>query len=105
MSIIDFDYDSLHGKLEDTDKPVFVDFWASWCGPCKMQSSVLETVSENNEDVVFGKVNIDCEDKLAEEYSIMSIPTLILFKNGVAVKKLVGLHSVGEIQETLDEYK
>jgi thioredoxin 1 len=105
MSIIDFDYDSLHGKLKDADKPVFVDFWASWCGSCKMQSSVLETVSENNEDVVFGKVNIDCEDKLAEEYSIMSIPTLILFKDGAAVKKLVGLHSVGEIQETLDEYK
>ena len=77
-----------------------VDFWASWCGPCKMQLPIIEEFSGEMEGkATVGKVNVDEELELAQSFGIQSIPTLILFKDGKPVKKLVGLHS----KEALDE--
>lgn len=82
---------------------VLVDFFATWCGPCKMLAPVLSKIAEEYKDKVkVGKVNVDEENDLAVKYQIASIPTLILFKDGKAVKSLVGLHSKAEIENMIN---
>jgi len=75
-------------------KPALVDFWASWCGPCRMLSPLVDSVSEQYDNVDFYKVNVDEEPEIARDYGIMSIPTLILFKDGEMLDQSVGV--VGE---------
>ncbi|MDD6043430.1 MAG: thioredoxin [Eubacteriaceae bacterium] len=78
---------------------VLVDFWASWCGPCKMLAPVLEEIAEENKDIKVGKVNVDEEMELAQQFNIMSIPNLILFKDGKPVKQQVGFRGKEEIEK------
>ena len=81
-----------------------VDFWAEWCGPCKMQLPIIEEFSSEMEGkATIGKVNVDEELELAQSFGIQSIPTLILFKNGKPVKKLVGLHSKESLYEEVNQ--
>ncbi len=82
-------------------KPVLVDFWATWCGPCRMQGPVLSALAEKREDVLVGKVNVDEEPELANRYGIASIPTMILFKDGKPVETLVGFHPLEALEEKL----
>ncbi len=85
-------------EVLNSDKNVLVDFWASWCGPCKMLAPTIEQIAEENEgDFKVGKVNVDDEPDLAQAYGISSIPTLILFKNGKTADMMVGLRSKDEI--------
>lgn len=105
MSVLKFDRTNFTTEVLNSDKPVFVDFWASWCGPCKMQAPIFDAVAEENEDVVFGKVNVDEEQELAMAFGVSTIPTLILFKGGEQVARLVGVHSEDDLQEIIDENK
>lgn len=73
-----------------SDKKVLVDFWASWCGPCRMLSPVIDEIAKETNKVKVGKVNVDEESELATQFAVMSIPTLILFENGKPVKQMVG---------------
>ena len=101
MAIVTLTVDNFEEEVLKSDKPVLVDFWAVWCGPCKMLSPVVDQIAEETEGVKFGKVNIDEEMDLAEKYGIMSIPTLMLFKNGESVNQLVGVQPKAVIENML----
>ena len=77
-------------EVKGSEKTVLLDFYADWCGPCRMLSPVVDQVAEENGEVFFGKVNVDEEKELASRYGIMSIPALVLFKDGKAVDSMVG---------------
>ncbi len=86
-------------EVLEAKETVLVDFWAPWCGPCRMQAPVLEKFAEANPDVKVVKINVDDNQQLAMDYKIMSIPSLIVFKNGEAVKMAVGLQSKNALEE------
>lgn len=89
--------ENFENEVLKSDKNVLVDFWASWCGPCKMLAPTIEAIAEENHSFKVGKVNVDDEPDLAEAFGISSIPTLILFKDGKAADMIVGLRSKDEI--------
>ena len=89
--------ENFENEVLKSDKNVLVDFWASWCGPCKMLAPTIEAIAEEYDSFKVGKVNVDDEPDLAEAFGISSIPTLILFKDGKAAYMLVGLRSKDEI--------
>ena len=85
-----------------SDKKVLVDFWASWCGPCRMLSPIIDEVAKSTDKVKVGKVNVDEESDLATKFAVMSIPTLILFENGKPVKQIVGVQSKDAILRMIE---
>lgn len=84
------------------DKPVMVDFWASWCGPCRMLGPIVEEISEERDDIIVCKVNVDEEAELAMKYNVMSIPMVAVFKNGELYKKSIGAVPKSELLALLD---
>lgn len=97
MSVITATTDNFEEEVLQCEKPVLVDFWASWCGPCMSQGPIIDAAAEEYADAKFCKVNVDEQPELTREYKVMSIPTLILFQNGAVQKKMVGLQSKEEI--------
>ncbi len=86
-------------EVLEAKETVLADFWAPWCGPCRMQGSVLEKFAEANPDVKVVKINVDDNQELAMQFKIMSIPSMIVFKNGEAVNCAVGLQSKAALEE------
>ncbi|HKM32207.1 MAG TPA: thioredoxin [Oscillospiraceae bacterium] len=104
MSVLQLKNAEFQSTISKSDKPVLVDFWAPWCGPCKMLAPILEeAASEVGSDAVIAKVNIDEESSLAERFGIFSIPTMIVFKDGEEVDRIVGLTSKEKILEHLSK--
>ncbi|HIT53047.1 MAG TPA: thioredoxin [Candidatus Fimivicinus intestinavium] len=92
MSVLTLTQENFKREVLASDKPVLVDFWASWCGPCRMLSPVVdELADEHSGEVVVGKVNVDEQPELASQFGVMSIPTLVLFKGGRPVATSVGV--------------
>ncbi len=91
-------------QVLNSDKPVFVDFWAEWCGPCRMVSPIVEELSKEYEGKVnFVKVNVDQNRDLASKYNILSIPTLAIFRNGEVVAQTAGASSIESIRNYIDK--
>ncbi|MBA2472428.1 MAG: thioredoxin [Pseudonocardiaceae bacterium] len=97
--------DSFADDVLGSDKPVLVDFWASWCGPCKQVAPVLEEIaSENGDKLTIAKMDIDANPSTPRDYQIMSIPTMILFSGGKPVKQIVGAKPKAALLEDLADY-
>lgn len=99
--ILNITKENFDKEVLQAEGTVLVDFWASWCGPCRMIAPAVEKISEEHPDVKVCKVNIDDEQELAIKYGVMSIPTLMVVKNGEVVNTAVGLRPKEEIEELL----
>ena len=104
MLILDVKDKDFKEKVLEADKPVLCDFWAEWCGPCKQISPILhELAKDYKEKILIAKVNIDENPEIPSKYGIMSIPTLILFKNGDSISSQIGLLDKSSLTTWLDE--
>ena len=101
MAIIDLTKENFQAEITKSDKPVLVDFWAVWCGPCQMMAPILHELEAEMPDVQIGKVNVDEQMDLARQFRVVSIPTLFIFKNGQEVQRMVGVTSKEELKDAL----
>lgn len=93
--------DNFEKEIVKADKPVLVDFWASWCGPCRMLSPTIDEIAEEHPEIKVCKINIDDEAELAIRHGVMSVPTLMIFKNGEVAQTAVGVRPKDEILDLL----
>lgn len=104
MAVINITKDSFETEVIKSDKPVIIDFWAAWCGPCQMMGPVIEELSEEFTDIKFVKLNVDMEPELAAQFNVMSIPTFIRIENGKEVKKTLGAMPKDELADFFGLY-
>ena len=97
MSIINISTSNFQDEVLRSDRTVLLDFWAPWCGPCRMVGPILEEIAQERADVKVGKVNVDEQPELASQFSVMSIPTLVVMKDGKVVNQTVGARPKGQI--------
>lgn len=101
MSAININTNNFQSEVMNSEKPVLLDFWASWCGPCRMVVPIIEEIGEERSDIVVGKVNVEEQQDLAKQFRVMSIPTLVVIKDGKVVNRSVGAKSKDEILAVL----
>ena len=101
MSVLKLNSNNFVEEVINSNTKVLVDFYADWCGPCKMMSPVIDEIADENSNVKVGKVNVDDNQELAMKYNIMSIPTIMVFENGVPKKTFVGVTDKNEILKEL----
>ena len=90
MSVINITRNNFQNEIITSDKPVLLDFWAPWCGPCRMVGPILEEIAGERSDIKIGKINVDEQPELASQFRVMSIPTLIVIKDGKIVNQSMG---------------
>ena len=101
MSAININKNNFENEVLNSDKTVLLDFWASWCAPCRMVVPIVEEIAGERRDIKVGKINVDEEPELANKFSIMSIPTLVVMKNGEIVQQVSGARPKNAILEML----
>ena len=101
IAVITITKENFDAEVLRSAQPVLLDFWASWCGPCRMLSPIVDEVAEERTDVKVGKVNVDEQPELAAEFGVMSIPTLLLFENGKLTRQAVGARPKSGVLELL----
>lgn len=90
MAVLTITKNNFANEVMASDKPVLLDFWASWCGPCRRVSPIVDEIAEERSDIKVGKINVDEQGELAQQFGVMSIPTLVVMKNGQIANKSVG---------------
>lgn len=102
MSVLTITSSNFEEEVLKSDKPVLLDFWASWCGPCRMQSPIVDQLADARSDVRVGKVNVDEESELAAKFGITSIPTLVVIKNGSVSNQVTGVTPKAGLEKLID---
>ena len=101
MSAINVNLDNFEEEVLNSDKPVLVDFWAPWCGPCRMVVPIVEEIAKEHPEIKVAKINVDEQGELAEKFQVMSIPTLMVFKEGKVVNQSMGARPKQQILEMI----
>ena len=97
MSVININKNNFQDEVMHSDKPVLLDFWASWCGPCRMVSPIVDEIAAERSDIKVCKINVDEQPELAARFGVMSIPTLVVMKNGKVINQAVGARPKAQI--------
>lgn len=103
MSVLKITNQNFESAVINSEKPVLLDFWASWCGPCRMVSPLVDEIAQENPRFLVGKVNVDEEPELAQKFGIMSIPTLVVMKGGKIVRQVTGARPKAQLLELLED--
>ena len=101
MSIVHVTKENFQKEILQAKKPVLVDFWAPWCGPCRMLAPILEEIAAETDGAVIAKVNVDEQMALAREYKVMSIPTFLIFKDGKVAERTLGVQEKSELEQLI----
>lgn len=101
MSVINITKNNFNNEVLNSDKPVLLDFWASWCGPCRMVSPIIDEIANERADIKVGKINVDEQPELAAKFSVMSIPTLVVIKDGKIVNQAMGARPKAQILDMI----
>ena len=102
MSIVHITKENFQSVVKESPKPVLIDFWATWCGPCKMIAPIVEEIAAERDDIIVGKIDVDQEMELAMQFGIASIPTLVLMKSGEVAATMVGYRPKADILKLLN---
>lgn len=101
MSYINISSKNFNEEVINSDKPVMIDFWASWCGPCRMIAPIVEEIAEERQDIKVAKINVDEEPELASKFGVMSIPTIVVMQDGEVVNQAVGVRPKAQLLQLL----